>query len=47
MNHGPVDWEAAEDSFLAPSLVAGDATGWFDRLYVAAVHGQVTMPWGR
>jgi hypothetical protein len=28
-------------------LVAGDATGWFDKLYVAAVHGQVTMPWGR
>lgn len=47
MSQEPVDWEAAEDSFLVPSLAAGDATGWFDQLYTAAADGQVTMPWSR
>ncbi|PZS28927.1 MAG: SAM-dependent methyltransferase [Pseudonocardiales bacterium] len=47
MNREPIDWEQAEDSFLGPSLAAGDATGWFDRLYAAAVDGRVTMPWSR
>ncbi len=27
MTHDPIDWEQAEDSLLAPSLAAGDATG--------------------
>jgi SAM-dependent methyltransferase len=47
MTQEPVDWEAAEDSFAAPSLAAGDATGWFDKLYAAGAAGQVTMPWSR
>ncbi|MEP7020618.1 MAG: hypothetical protein ABI808_08205 [Pseudonocardiales bacterium] len=37
MNRDPIYWEQAEDSFLAPSLAAGDPTGWFDKLYAAAV----------
>ena len=47
MSKEPVDWEQAEDSFLAPSLAAGDATGWFDKLYAAGAEGRVTMPWSR
>jgi threonine dehydrogenase-like Zn-dependent dehydrogenase len=47
MSKEPIDWEQAEDSFLAPSLAAGDATGWFDKLYVAGAEGRVTMPWNR
>lgn len=47
MTRDPIDWEQAEDSFLAPSLAAGDATGWFDKLYAAAADGRVTMPWNR
>jgi hypothetical protein len=30
MSAEPIDWEQAEDSFVGPSLAAGDATGWFD-----------------
>lgn len=47
MSREPIDWEEAEDSFVTPSLAAGDATGWFDRLYAAGADGQVTMPWSR
>lgn len=47
MSMEPIDWEQAEDSFLAPSLAAGDATGWFDKLYTAGAEGRVTMPWSR
>lgn len=47
MSKEPIDWEQAEDSFVAPSLAAGDATGWFDKLYAAAAEGRVTMPWSR
>ncbi len=32
MNREPVDGEQAENSFLVPSLGAGDPTGWFDKL---------------
>jgi SAM-dependent methyltransferase len=47
MSREPVDWEQVEDSFVAPSLAAGDATGWFDKLYAAGAEGRVTMPWSR
>jgi threonine dehydrogenase-like Zn-dependent dehydrogenase len=47
MTPEPIDWQEAEDSFLAPALAAGDATGWFDRLYAAAVDGRISMPWNR
>jgi hypothetical protein len=47
MSMEPIDWEQAEDSFLAPSLAAGDATGWFDKLCTAGAEGRVTMPWSR
>ena len=47
MSKEPIDWEQGEDSFLAPSLAAGDATGWFDKLYAAGAEGRVTMPWSR
>lgn len=47
MTADPIDWEQAEDSFLVPSLAAGDATGWFDKLYAAGAEGRVTMPWSR
>jgi SAM-dependent methyltransferase len=29
----------------ADSIARGDATGWFERLYVAADHGVITVPW--
>jgi hypothetical protein len=47
VSNEPIDWEQAEDSFLAPALAAGDATGWFDKLYAAGATDQVTMPWSR
>jgi SAM-dependent methyltransferase len=31
----------------AESLAALDATGWFDRLYLAAEEGKATVPWDR
>lgn len=31
--------------FAAASLAAGDATGWFDRLYSEARDGRATVPW--
>lgn len=47
MSTEPIDWEQAEDSFVTPALAAGDATGWFDKLYAAGAEGKVTMPWSR
>jgi SAM-dependent methyltransferase len=47
MSREPVDWEQVEESFVAASLAAGDATGWFDKLYAAGADGRVTMPWSR
>jgi SAM-dependent methyltransferase len=29
----------------ADSIAAGDATGWFERLYAAAERGETTVPW--
>lgn len=31
----------------AASLAAGDATGWFEKLYAAAEHGEAEVPWDR
>ncbi|GAA4608708.1 SAM-dependent methyltransferase [Actinoplanes octamycinicus] len=31
--------------FAASSLAAGDATGWFERLYAEAQDGRATVPW--
>ncbi|WP_212846904.1 class I SAM-dependent methyltransferase [Actinoplanes ianthinogenes] len=31
--------------FAAESLAAGDATGWFERLYAEAEEGRATVPW--
>jgi SAM-dependent methyltransferase len=33
------------DRLAGPSLAAGDATGWFDRLYREAADGRATVPW--
>jgi SAM-dependent methyltransferase len=35
------------DRLSAPSLAAGDATGWFDALYAEAEAGAATVPWDR
>jgi SAM-dependent methyltransferase len=31
--------------FAAASLAAGDATGWFERLYAEAAEGRASVPW--
>jgi SAM-dependent methyltransferase len=35
------------DRLAAASLAAGDATGWFDKLYVEAQQGTAEVPWDR
>jgi SAM-dependent methyltransferase len=35
------------DRLSAAALAAGDATGWFDALYLAAEGGTATVPWDR
>jgi SAM-dependent methyltransferase len=35
------------DRLSAASLAAGDATGWFDKLYVEAQEGTAEVPWDR
>jgi SAM-dependent methyltransferase len=35
------------DRLSAASLAAGDATGWFDKLYVEAQQGTAEVPWDR
>jgi SAM-dependent methyltransferase len=35
------------DRLAGPSLAAGDATGWFDRLYQEAAAGRAVVPWDR
>jgi SAM-dependent methyltransferase len=35
------------DRLSAASLAAGDATGWFDKLYVQAQQGTARVPWDR
>jgi len=41
------DWESRADELAASSLGAGDATGWFERLYAEGDAGAVPMPWDR
>ncbi|MFW3171475.1 class I SAM-dependent methyltransferase [Geodermatophilus sp. CPCC 206100] len=41
------DWVPRADRLAAEALAAGDATGWFDRLYDAGRRGEVAMPWDR
>ena len=41
------DPEERARSLASESLGAGDATGWFERLYAAAEAGKETVPWDR
>ena len=34
-------------AFGAAAVAAGDATGWFERLYASAAAGEAAMPWDR
>ncbi len=40
-------WDEQGDRLAARWIAAGDATGWFDRLYSAGFTGEVDMPWDR
>ncbi|MGH6657183.1 MAG: methyltransferase domain-containing protein [Actinocrinis sp.] len=40
-------WQAQGDRLASRAIAGNDPTGWFDRLYRAAVSGQVSMPWNR
>jgi SAM-dependent methyltransferase len=44
---GPMSIENDADRLAGPSLAAGDATGWFDRLYQEAAEGRAIVPWDR
>src|SRR4051812_34454608 len=46
MYDGPVSDQDANRLSRA-SLDAGDATGWFERLYEAAADGDAVVPWDR
>lgn len=37
--------ESDADRLSGPALAAGDATGWFDRLYREAADGRAVVPW--
>jgi SAM-dependent methyltransferase len=41
------DPDAQAGRLAAESLAAGDPTGWFERLYVAAEKGDAVVPWDR
>jgi SAM-dependent methyltransferase len=41
------DREAETRRLAAEAVRAGDATGWFERLYVAAGSGEALVPWDR
>ncbi len=41
----PRPWPAEADRLTQASVAAGDATGWFDRLWSGARDGTTTMPW--
>ena len=45
--HTEPRWQLQADRLAAEALAADDPTGWFERLYGAAEHGAVTMPWDR
>jgi SAM-dependent methyltransferase len=46
-NAGERALEDEEARLAAASLAAGDATGWFDRLYAAGAAGRAPVPWSR
>jgi SAM-dependent methyltransferase len=43
----PGSAEEIAGQMAAESIAAGDATGWFERLYAAAEAGETTVPWDR
>jgi SAM-dependent methyltransferase len=47
LKHTSGGGEEQEKRLITRSLVAGDPTGWFERLYRAGAAGEVEMPWGR
>ena len=47
MSHDPDDPAARARRLAAESLAGGDATGWFDQLYIDAEHGRTDVPWDR
>ena len=47
MSRDPDDPAARARRLAAKSLAGGDATGWFDRLYIDAEHGRTDVPWDR
>lgn len=47
LRHTSGGWDEQGDRLASRSLAAGDATGWFDRLYTAGAAGEVEMPWDR
>ncbi|HWE90004.1 MAG TPA: alpha/beta fold hydrolase [Pseudonocardiaceae bacterium] len=47
LKHTSGGWDDQAERLAARSRAASDPTGWFDRLYSAAVAGEVDMPWNR
>ena len=47
LRHTSGGWDEQADRLAAAGLGAGDPTGWFERLYSAAVAGEVPLPWDR
>jgi SAM-dependent methyltransferase len=47
LRHTSGDWADQASRLAGRSLANDDPTGWFDRLYAAAVAGEVAMPWDR
>ncbi len=44
---GSTDGRRRIGDVIAASLARGDATGWFEELYLAAATGEVEVPWDR
>jgi SAM-dependent methyltransferase len=42
-----MDPEEVARRLAGESLASGSATGWFERIYVAAERGETAVPWGR
>jgi hypothetical protein len=47
MSRDPEDPADRARRLAAESLAGGDATGWFDQLYIDAEHGRTDVPWDR
>lgn len=47
MTNDPVDPDVATRQLAQESLEQDDPTGWFERLYAAAVDGEAVVPWDR